>query len=148
MAIGLSVERENLPKLRDEFEEIAQKAEIGNLYPVLKIDSVININEINKEIIESLSLLEPLGEKNRMPIFAIKNLKIDSIRSLTEGKHLKLTLKNDKNTYITAIGFNLGILSEEFKIGDKVDVAGNLEINSFNGIDNIQINLKDIMKAI
>lgn len=45
-------------------------------------------------------------------------------------------------------GFNLGHLSEEYRIGDKVDVAGVLEINSFNGVDAIQINMKDIMKSI
>ena len=47
-----------------------------------------------------------------------------------------------------AIGFNLGNLSEEYKIGDRVDIAGNLEINSFNGRENIQINLKDMMKSL
>ena len=35
-----------------------------------------------------------------------------------------------------------------YKIGDKVDIVGNLEINSFNGIESIQINIKDIMKSI
>ena len=99
-------------------------------------------------MVEGLSLLEPLGEGNKMPIFAFKNLKIDSIRSLTEGKHLKLILKSNNNTYINAIGFNLGYLVDEFVIGDKVDVAGCLEMNSFNGTDSVQINLKDVMKAI
>ena len=42
----------------------------------------------------------------------------------------------------------MGNLAEEYKIGDKIDVAGMLEINSFNGIDSVQINLKDIMKSI
>ena len=98
-------------------------------------------------MVESLKELEPFGEGNKMPIFAFKNLKIDSIRALSEGKHLKLTLKNN-NTIINAIGFNLGHLSEEYRIGDKVDVAGVLEINSFNGVDAIQINMKDIMKSI
>ena len=76
-----------------------------------------------------------------------KNLRIDSIRSLTEGKHLKLTLK-DENQIIDAIGFNMGNLVNEYFIGDKIDVVGNLEINSFNGKEQIQINLKDIMKSI
>ena len=82
-------------------------------------------------MIESLKELEPFGEANKMPIFAFKGLKIDSIRSLSEGKHLKLTLK-DENKIINAIGFNIGDLVEEYKIGDKIDVAGVLEINTFN----------------
>ena len=69
-------------------------------------------------------------------------------RTLTEGKHLKLTLRSNNNTFVNAIGFNLGHLAENFVISDKVDVAGSLEINSFNGVDSIQINLKDIIKSI
>ena len=145
---GLSVKEENLPKLQEKFEKIAEKANISELQPILKIDGIFNIDDISKETVKSLELLEPLGEGNKMPIFAFKNLKIDSIRALTEGKHLKLTLKNDKNTYIDAIGFNLGYLSNEFIIGTKVDVAGSLEINSFNGVDLVQIHIKDIMKSI
>ena len=148
MAVGLSIKRENLPKLKEKFEELAKEAHFEETYPTINIDSVINIDTVNKEMVESLSLLEPLGEGNKMPIFAFKNLKIDSIRSLTEGKHLKLILKSNNNTYVNAIGFNLGYMVDEFVIGDKVDVAGCLEINSFNGTDSVQINLKDVMKAI
>ena len=41
----------------------------------------------------------------------------------------------------------MGKYSEEFLIGDKIDVIGTLEINTFNGIDMIQINMKDIRKS-
>ena len=148
MAVGLSINRENLPRLKEKFEELAKMAHLEETAPTINIDSVLNIDNVNKEMIESLSLLEPLGEANKMPIFAFKNLKIDSIRSLTEGKHLKLILRSNNNTFVNAIGFNLGYMVDEFVIGDKVDVAGCLEINSFNGTDNVQINLKDIMKSI
>lgn len=42
----------------------------------------------------------------------------------------------------------MGHLVDEYRIGDKIDVVGVLEINSFNGIEQVQINLKDIMKSI
>ena len=76
-----------------------------------------------------------------------RNLKVASIRTLSGGRHLKLSLK-DENQIIDAIGFNLGELADEYLIGDKIDVVGYLEINSFNGQENVQINLKDIMKSI
>lgn len=147
MAIGITLKRENIENFKKQFEKIAQEAKIEEIIPIINIDSKINLNEINKEMVESLKQLEPYGEGNKMPIFAFKNLKIDSIRALTEGKHIKLTLK-DGNTIINAIGFNLGYLANEYKIGDKIDVVGNLEINSFNGVDNLQINIKDVMKSI
>ena len=74
-------------------------------------------------------------------------MKIDSIRTLSEGKHLKLTLKDDRNI-VQAIGFNIGNLVNEYRLGDKVDVVGCLEINEFNGKKMIQINMKDIRKSI
>ena len=147
MAIGITIKRENFDKLKDKLEEIAIEEHIDEIVPVIKIDAKINLAEVNKEMVESLKELEPFGEGNKMPVFAFKNLKIDSIRALSEGKHLKLTLK-DNNVIVNAIGFNMGELAEDYRIGDKIDVVGTLEINSFNGMDSIQINLKDIMKSI
>lgn len=60
---------------------------------------------------------------------------------------MKLTLKDD-NLIIDAIGFNMGNLVDDYRIGDKIDVVGVLEINNFNGMEQVQINLKDIMKSI
>ena len=91
--------------------------------------------------------MEPFGEKNKQPLVIYKNLKITSIRALSEGKHLKLMLKDD-NEIVNAIGFNLGELSNEYLIGDKVDIVGTIETNAYNGQEQIQINLKDIMKSI
>ena len=39
-------------------------------------------------------------------------------------------------------------LVNEYRIGDKIDVVGVLEINTFNGVDSLQINIKDVMKSI
>ena len=46
------------------------------------------------------------------------------------------------------MGFNMGNRAEEFLIGDKVDIVGTLELNSFNGMASVQFNLKDIMKSL
>ena len=147
MAVGINVKKEKFEEFKEKLEQIAKQKHIEEIVPILKIDAQANLEEIDKDMVESLSELEPYGEENKMPLFAIRNLKIDSIRALSEGKHLKLTLKDERNM-INAIGFNLGYLSNEYKIGDKIDVVGNLEINTFNGVDNIQINLKDLMKSI
>ena len=147
MAVGVTIKKENLEKFRKEFEKVAEEEKIEDIVPILNVDAKIELNSVDKDVIESLKALEPFGEANKMPIFAFRNLRIDSIRALSEGKHLKLTLKED-NRIINAIGFNMGELAEEYRIGDKIDVAGVLEINTFNGVDNLQINIKDVMKSI
>ena len=57
-------------------------------------------------------------------------------------------MQEQDNNIVDAIGFNMGDLSKEYLLGDKVDVVGTIEINSFGNKENIQINLKDIRKAM
>ena len=147
MAIGITIKKENFEKLKETIEKYAQESNISDIMPIINIDKEINLKNINIEEVKSLELLEPFGEANKMPLFLLRNLKIDSIRALSGGKHLKLTLKQDNNI-VDAIGFNMGDLSKEYLLGDKVDVVGTIEINSFGNKENIQINLKDIRKAM
>lgn len=146
MAVGVTLKKENFEKFKEEFEKYAQNSNICDIIPIIKIDEEITLEDINIKAVEELNMLEPFGEANKMPLFMYKNLKIHSIRTLSEGKHIKLTLK-DNNFYIDSIGFNLGHLAEEYQIGDKVDVVGSLEINKFGGRESVQINLKDLRKS-
>ena len=147
MAIGINVKRENFEKFKKEFEEYTQNSHISDIIPIIQIDKQVDIKKINLQDVNELKLLEPYGEGNKMPVFLIKNLKILSIRSLSEGKHIKMKLGID-NYMIDAIGFNMGEVADKYLIGDKVDIVGSLEINQFGGNENIQVNLKDLRKTI
>ena len=146
MAVGININKEKVEEFKEEFEKIAKEKEVDKIIPILNLDAEIKLDDVNKEMVDSLKELEPFGEANKMPIFAFRNLKIDSIRSLSDGKHLRLSVKDNKNI-INAIGFNMGKYAEEYRISDKIDVLGVLEINSFNGRDTIQINMRDIRKS-
>ena len=147
MAIGINVKRENFEKFKKEFEEYTQNSHISDIIPIIQIDKQVDIKKINIQEVNELKLLEPYGEGNKMPVFLIKNLKILSIRSLSEGKHIKLKLGID-NYMIDAIGFNMGEVADKYLIGDKVDIVGSLEVNQFGGDESIQVNLKDLRKTI
>lgn len=146
MAVGLTLKKENFEKFKERFEEIAKEKNIKELVPIIYLDAELKLKDINMDLVKSLDILEPFGEANRVPLFLIRNLRIDSIRALSEGRHLKLSLK-DENFVINAIGFDFGYLSDEYRIGDKIDVVGTLEINSYNGFSSIQINIKDLRKS-
>ena len=146
MAVGVTVSRDKFDEFKEKLEEYAKQCDIDKLVPIINIDSEIQLKNIDIDSVKSLKMLEPFGEANKTPLFLFKNLKINSIRALSEGKHLKLTLKED-NFMINAIGFNMGDLSEKYLLDDKVDVVGSLEINSFNGNESIQIVMKDLRKS-
>ena len=147
MAIGLSMKSQNFETFKKEINGYFDKMNINKIKQIIMIDAVANLKDITLKTVQELQLLEPFGEVNRTPIFCFKNLRIDSIRALTEGRHLKINLRDD-NMMISAIGFNMGDMSIEYKLGDRVDVIGSLEINEYNGMKSIQLNLKDIMKSL
>ena len=147
MAVGLTIETNKFADLKNALEEYATKMKVAYIVPVVKVDQKIGLTDVMIKDIKELELLEPYGEANKMPIFQINNVRIESIRTLSEGKHLKLTVK-DEHKIIDCIGFNLGNLASEYPIGSKIDLIGSLEINEFRGIENIQINLKDIRHSV
>ena len=147
MACGVSLKKENLETFKQAINEYIETLNLSEIKPVINIDAEVSLKDISIEKVKELSKLEPFGEANETPIFVIKNLKIEAIRAITEGTHLKLKLK-DENTSIDAIGFGLGSYTEDYKIGDKVNIVGNLEINAFNGLETIQMNLNDMIKSL
>ena len=146
MAIGIGVNKDKFENFKNDLETYAENANIKDFVPIIKIDNEINAKDMQIKIVEDLDMLEPFGEANKMPLFMYRNLKINSIRALSDGKHLKLTLK-DENLIMNAIGFNMGNLNNEYLLGDKVDVVASLEINRFNGKKEVQLNIKDIRKS-
>ena len=148
MAVGLKLKKEKYEAFKKEIEEYTKEnIKEDVLDREILIDQELQNKDITIHSVRELELLEPFGEGNQEPIVLYKNLKIESIRTLSEGKHIKLNLKNE-NIKIDAIGFNMGQLANEYLIGDKVDVVGNIKVNTFNNFETIQITLIDIRKSL
>ena len=142
LAAGLSLNTKDFEKFKNMINEYAEKnIKDEDLIPTINIDLKLEDSQLNIEEVEELKLLEPFGQSNEEPIFMITNLKVVSIKTLSDGKHLKLYLKNQN--YLDAIGFNLGERANELKIGDTIDIVGNLNINEFNNTKKVQMLLKD-----
>ena len=142
LAAGLSLNTKDFEKFKNMINEYAEKnIKDEDLIPTINIDLKLEDSQLNIEDVEELKLLEPFGQSNEEPIFMITNLKVVSIKTLSDGKHLKLYLKNQN--YLDAIGFNLGERANELKIGDTIDIVGNLNINDFNNTKKVQMLLKD-----
>lgn len=147
MAIGLSIDEDKIEEFTKKLNEIAENKNVRELQPTLPVEAEITSKEISMDTIKELEALKPYGEGNPMPLFVYRNAKVDGVRLLSNEKHLKLTLKEDSNIF-DAIAFNMDNKKYSIKQGDKVDVLHSLEINTFNGIQKVQLNVKDIKKSL
>lgn len=114
--------------------------------PVLEIDEIINIDQINLKNVEELQILEPCGIGNKSPVFAINNAQIKNIRYLSGGKHAFITVER-KNNKIEMPAFNLADTVKSYVPGDKISVAGALGINTYKGVTYPQFLIRDIKLA-
>ncbi len=147
-AAGFTVKNENLPELVARLKTIAEEKLSGtDLTPTVTADAEVSLGDIRPELYEkALKYLEPTGYGNREPSFVARNVKVKNSRVVgADGKHLKLTLEDEKGYSHDAIGFRLGEWHKSMPA--RVDVLFTYEPNEFNGRVNYQLNLKDL-KAI
>lgn len=147
-AAGFTVKNENLPELVARLKTIAEEKLSGtDLTPTVTADAEVSLGDIRPELYEkALKYLEPTGYGNREPSFVARNVKVKNSRVVgADGKHLKLTLEDEKGYSHDAIGFRLGEWHKSMPA--RVDVLFTYEPNEFNGRVNYQLNLKDL-KAV
>ena len=144
LAAGLMLKEENIPEFRKAINLYADTVISDNdLIPRIRIDARIGMEDVDMHNVRELEKLAPFGIGNPGPVFAYEKLEISEMKNVGDNKHLKLKLKDD-GFYVDAIAFNMGNLSEKLNSIDVIDVACTVEINSWNSVDRVQLNIKDI----
>ena len=138
LAAGITIKNENIDMFRNMFSESVKKNR-NNKASVLKIDCRLSFAEINENLLNELSILEPFGIGNPAPVFLTEAVDVVSQRVFKE-KHIGLTLQKG-NIKFEAMWFNLkNIIS----MSDVVDIVFTPEFNNWNGKKSIRLNIKDV----
>ena len=145
LAAGLSFSPEKTPfkSVKEQLNRIIKEATNGtSLKPFIKIDLELSPDEINLELVNEISQLEPFGASNPSPIFALKNCTLKQKRLMGDNKnHLRLILEAGGNEF-TAIRWQEGDIS--LSPDDPLDLAFHPQINEFNGNTSVQLIIDDI----
>lgn len=121
---------------------IKEKLNGKDLKPFVEIDLEVYPSDINVELVEEISQLEPFGASNPSPVFVMKNLKIKQKRLMGENKdHLRLTVQSENNEF-NCIRWQQGDIA--LVEGDVIDVAFHPQINEYNGVTSVQLIVDDI----
>ena len=160
MAAGLSVEEKEIPLLKKALNEKCTLSD-EDIIPVVRIDSPLNLNLLNEEVVNEIEDLRPFGKGNNSPLFAVKNAEVTRVFFMGKEKNfLKFRFKIDDFNYIEGVNFNK---YEEFKEifidkygrerflkllddgygGFNMDIVYYPTINEFNNKKSIQLNIKN-----
>ncbi len=143
-AAGLSVEMKNLEELRSRLKQYAQitiPSEIQT--PPLEIDMDLNVKEIDHILLKELDLLEPFGEGNPQPLFSASDFYIKGQTLIGLDKtHLRLLLTGPSKS-VTAIGWGMSNVAQQFKVGEALQCAFQLNGEQKYGDKSLQLFLID-----
>ena len=141
MAAGFDLKIEDLKNFREDIKFFTKK----NNVPFYSLDITCKLNPemLSLDLIKDIDILEPFGKDNPRPIFGLYNMKLESIKSVGNGKHLRLTFSRDKKVF-TAMKFFTTQEEFQFKEGDLLDLAVELSSSIYQGVESLSIFIKDM----
>ncbi|MCM1024258.1 MAG: single-stranded-DNA-specific exonuclease RecJ [Prevotella sp.] len=139
---GFSLKKENIGAFNAALQKYA--AEAFEVMPRLSLraDKLLRPEELTVEEISSLGSLEPCGEGNPRPLFAMLGARLDGVIPLSGGAHTKLKLAyGDK----TVLGLMFGVKTADFpyRAGDTLDLLVYPEVNTYGGQSSVNLRIED-----
>lgn len=142
LAGGFSVTVDNVENLKSKLTGYLNE-QLENYQPPLVEVLEVSEEEISKNAVKQLELLEPLGNGNEEVCFYAKNLSVKKVTALSNGKHLRFDLELPK-VKVQALYFNHGELYEQYKDIERISVIGKFNINVFNNFESVNIIIEEI----
>ena len=148
-AAGLTMDPDKLPAFRQRFEEVVREVITDEQrVPVIHIDAVIGLPQVNQKFFDVIRQMAPFGPFNPKPTFETRSVSLREQPMLLKERHLKFTaITEGMDRGVGAICFDRPDLYEVVRTGHPFHIAYHIEENEFNGVTSLQIRIKDIQPA-
>lgn len=146
MAAGITLKPENIEAFRKRINQYAAEHFPQMPTQTVTLDCKLNPAALSVSMAQSLTQLEPFGSGNPQPVFGLFNMELSNVTPVGGGGHLRLTLEKN-GAVITAMRFNTKPEELPYHIGDKVDLAVQLEAREFRGQPSLTVIVRDMKFA-
>ena len=144
-AAGFSIDANRIDELRERLTKYCKAVITEEEYiPVVAIDAELPVDDIDVDIIDRVSDLEPYGMANSTPVFAIMEATVQDIMLMGQLKnHCKIIFETSNGT-LDAIAWNRPDLFKFIFVGTVVKVAFSLQKNEWQGMVSPQLMIQAI----
>ncbi len=144
-AAGFSIDANRIDELRERLTKYCKEVVTAEEYiPVVAIDAELPVDDIDVDIIDRVSALEPYGMANSTPVFAIMEATVQDIMLIGQLKnHCKVIFETSNGT-LDAIAWNRPDLFKSIFEGTVVKVAFSLQKNEWQGMVSPQLMIQAI----
>ncbi|RIW18469.1 single-stranded-DNA-specific exonuclease RecJ [Algoriphagus lacus] len=152
-AAGLTLSVDNVPAFQEKFEQVVRRRiEEIHLKPVIEIDDVLLLDQINYKFYNILKQMAPFGPGNTEPVFRISNVYADEVTVLKD-KHLRFKIVQDGQvTTPVCLGFGMADRAKDPDLTTvnmlrgkmRFDIVAEMRENFFRDKSSLQLYVKDI----
>ena len=151
MAAGMEMEETKYEQFRQLFNQAVETELKGkNPVPIQMVNAWIKLSDVSDANFKALEKLSPFGQNNPKPVFAARGVKVAGSPRVVGKKHLRFSVSDGKTT-VGAIVFNRaeGATSPAGRnvLNGEIDLAFQIRKNSFNGSENLELNVLDFRKT-
>lgn len=148
MAAGFTVAADRLAELtRFLCHRVAAEAGTGGLIPVLRLDGTVSVGGASLDLIRALERLQPFGQGNAEPRFAIPEARVVQARIVGED-HVQIQVADAMGGRLKGIAFRCAdtpmgqaLLRAQ---GDRpIHLAGRLRLDTWQGVEKVQLMVDD-----
>ncbi len=140
MAAGMALKKGNIDMFRNSFELACRsQLQADDLVPVVLHDGEVELEQITREWLAELELLNPCGAGNPQPAFLSVRCRVLDARILAE-KHLKFSVEQE-GARVDCIAF--GMAERYAELSGCVDLLYRPGLNTWRGTTSIQLQVTD-----
>ena len=148
MACGLTIENKYIKTFHETLERnLSDKVNSIRSKFSTKIDALLNISAVNKDLINSINQIGPYGSGNPTPTFAFAELRV-AYADRVKGGHIRCNFEDKNGQRIKGIcfraeemGFDEILLNERNRY---LHIVGTLKKNTWNGRTTIDLQVIDV----
>ncbi len=144
-AVGLSIPIDHVQELKERMNQYLSSAYSPKIFvPSIDYDKDLLLEDIHHSLIKDISQLRPFGMGNPSPVFRIPDACLLWPRKVGKTEtHLKVSIRSETRL-MDGIGFKLAYLQGQITDKTHYDLIISPEINEWNGVQNLQCNIKSI----
>ena len=152
-AAGLTMDVKNVPAFQKKFEEVVRsRIKATHLKPVIEMDDVLLLDQINYKFYNIIKQMAPFGPGNSEPIFQIQNVYAEDV-TVIKDKHLRIKIMQDGQlTTPVCLGFGMADRTKDPDLTTvnmlrgkmRFDLVVEMRENFFRDKSSLQLYVKDI----
>lgn len=142
-AAGISIREEDIEEFKHLLEGVIREdIQPVNMISQTNIDAQCQLHDVNHDLLAQIAMLAPFGSRNPEPVLCVRNVNVTA-SNIVGNNHLRMRLNGD-GVSCNGIWFSKGHFIKQLTSGTTSDIAFTPQFNYWNGVNEIQLKMKDM----